>query len=145
MEKNKKKQIPEEYFPLSPIYDPINKEDALPLCDPEIKQALDPNYYALNYVPKQEDGPTLVENLVVSLDRTTKEEEDQGEDKREKINEGDTKKEEDRKEDKTQADLGQEKTKMMIIWTIQIQTLSIRKVTSKRTLKQNSLIIHNSV
>ena len=72
-EKNKKEQVPKDYFPPIPIYDPTNKEDTLPHCDPEMKQALDPNYYPLNYVPKQEeDASTLVHNLVSPLARTTK-------------------------------------------------------------------------
>ena len=82
----------------------------LPHCDPKMKQALDPNYYPLNYVPKQEeDAPTLVDNLVTPPTKTTKGQEVQGEDKKENNEREYPKdKEEDRKEDKTQADSAQE-------------------------------------
>ena len=52
VKRNKKEQVPEDYFPLSPIYDSKNKEDTIPHYDPKMKEALDPNYYPLSYVPK---------------------------------------------------------------------------------------------
>ena len=64
-EKNEEKQVPKDYFPPSPVYDPTNKVDALPHCDPKMKQALDPNHYPPNYTPMQkENTPTIVGNLV---------------------------------------------------------------------------------
>ena len=93
--KNKEEQVPVDCFPPGPIYDLTNKEDALPHCDPKMKQALDPNYYPPNYVARQEeDAPTLVDNIIALPVKTTREE-DQGEDKKEKNNGGETNREED--------------------------------------------------
>ena len=76
-------QVPNDYHSLSPIYDPPQKEDALPICSSKMKLALDPNYYQQNYMPKQEDAPTIVNNLVAPPAKTKEEEEDQREDPKE--------------------------------------------------------------
>ena len=61
------------YHPVSPIYVPTHKEDAIPICDSKMKQALDPNYHPLNYVPKQgDDAPILVNNLIATPAKTKK-------------------------------------------------------------------------
>ena len=77
-----------------------------------MKQALDPNYYHQNYVPKQEEDASILVNNLVAPPAKTKEEEDQGEDTEEENKGEDTKEEADREEDKgnkTQAeDSGQE-------------------------------------
>ena len=81
--KQKQEQEQEEekmpdYDPPSPVYDPDQKEETMQGLTPQEKIVLDPNYHSLNYTPKQEDAPTLVNNLV-----TLAKEEDQKEDKAE--------------------------------------------------------------
>ena len=72
--------MPNDYHPLSPTNDPTHKEDTLPICDSKMKQALDPNYFLPNCLPKQgEDAPTLVNNLIATPAKTKEEEEDQRE------------------------------------------------------------------
>ena len=57
-----------DYDPTSPVCNPDQKKDALPSLSPQEKIELDPNYYPSNYLPKQEDTPTLVNNLVLLVD-----------------------------------------------------------------------------
>ena len=71
-EEEKQKQNDVEH--VSSINDPTHREDALPTCDPKTKQALDPNYYPLNYMPKQGVDASILLNNLVALPAKTKEE-----------------------------------------------------------------------
>ena len=57
-------QVPNDYHPLSSIYDPTHKEDNLPISDPKMKQALVPDYYPPNYVPKQGEDVSIAINQI---------------------------------------------------------------------------------
>ena len=58
--------MPNDYCPVSLVYDPTFKQDCLPCCSPKDKLALDPDYYPQNYVPHEEEQetPLLIDNLV---------------------------------------------------------------------------------
>ena len=94
----KEEDLIKDYFPSSPVYDPIFKQDPLPCCTPKEKMALDPNYYPQGYIPEEqddalllvkneitlpekalleeqekEDAPLLINNLINSLEKNTPE------------------------------------------------------------------------
>ena len=70
--------MPNDYYPVSQVYDLTYKQDPLPSCGPKEKQVLDPNYYPLNYVPEEEDAPLLVHSLIAPPTSPMNKEEDQG-------------------------------------------------------------------
>ena len=72
-EKQEEYRIP-DYNPLNLIYDLDQEEEVLLKLTPKEKLDLDPKYYPQNYMPKQEDAPTLVDDLVPIV-----KEEDKGE------------------------------------------------------------------
>ena len=129
--KNKNEE-PEDYFPPSPIYDPNHNKYALPHCDSKMKQALDPNYYPLNYVPKYGVvclNPCKQFSYPTSKNNKRRRRRPGRRQKRRTMQEIQRRKKTGKKTRHRQTQ--DKKWTMMIIWTIQIWTLSIRKVTRK--------------
>ena len=65
--------LAEVYCPPSPVCDPTSKQDPLPCYIPKEKLALDSNYYPKGYIPKEEETPLLVNNLINPLEKNTPE------------------------------------------------------------------------
>ena len=132
--------MPNDYYPPGPIYDPAYKEDALPHCDPKEKQILDQYYYSKNYEQNQrEDAPTLVDNLIPPPIKITNKE-DQGEDQKRRMMEETLGKKKTEKKTKTrhrQMTLDMQQMRMIIL-TILIQTLSIKR--DKGTMRLSKLL-----
>ena len=90
--KTKENEVPNDYYPTSPVYDPTFKQDPLPSLTPKEKLALNPNYYPKGYIPEEkEEAPLLVSNLIDPPERNT------SEDCMAKVEETKDKEEEDRR------------------------------------------------
>ena len=106
-EQKDEEQLQKDSHPSEPMYNPIEKKEAMPNLTPKMKLALDPNYYLPNYVPDQEEDSTqsLVNNMVPPPDKLEDQEKNNGQ-----YNKDSEEAEEDRRKDstKTQQDSGQE-------------------------------------
>ena len=70
--KIKENEVPNDYYPPSPVYDPMFKQDPLPHLTTKKKLALDPNYYPKVYIlEKEEETPLLVNNLIDPPEKNT--------------------------------------------------------------------------
>ena len=137
-EKNNKEQVPEVPFMTQPT-----KKMFYPVVILKMKQAFVPDYHPQNYVPKQrEDTPILMDNSVAPPTKT-KEEEDQGEDKKEKNNQIEYLKDKDRRQE-IRKDTDRLRTRSRLWWLFGqfiFRLYLLEKVTRKRrTVKQSSVI-----
>ena len=89
--KTKENEVPNDYYPTSPVYDPMYKQDLLPHYTPKETLAFHLNYYPKGYIPEEGDEKAPL-SVNTPEDPTTTEE------KEKKEEETKDKEEEDRRE-----------------------------------------------